>query len=333
METPKYAGSVTLVPERIRAVVQPDIGGGMAVVETESGSTTMTPKSNAKVGRTTKVPYMSGQGTVSRGGGDLVPSEMRFNQNVGQDLVLGTGLNPAVAGLAIDVTVNSRTGKLLRRLNAEPLANVAGYITTLKVAGKSLFVSKKGSKFPLSAFAPSYPQPMNDLNMYTPPAVDIDIQGAFLANDQLSAAFTTDDAPAGRRQAYEGSDYAGDIDFLFGFDSALNVANGATFTLSGDMARSSAILGQLVLQFSDNAAKTLIGPAGVTVDDVQVAGTPLYSNGLSVPAGVFDASTRDPRGAFIGKRITSGQQVVITGTNNTGAAIDVHGGVFCVRRP
>jgi len=284
-------------------------------------------------------PQMGG-----RGGGDDVP-EAEF-LSASQDLGLGIGITALGNAFAIDVEPN--TPKLLGRLTLDALANTPGGLTLAKVGGQSVFASARNvsgvaTQFPLAAFASGNPGTAhaNNANLIAPAAIGVELGGAFLAaaQDRLLGTYETNLIPASRYSAYESVNRRsgqtnmaiGDVNWLFACTPAIALGAGNSTTLTGRAARQ-VVLGQLVLQASDDAAGTLIPFArGISVSEIRVSGRPLESGGAAMSAAPFSFDSAAARLSFLGKSLPGSQELEIDVTNNTAGAVSVLAGCFLVR--
>jgi len=332
------------VTEVIAEVIPSTTKGVSPTVITASGHRAPGPK-GAKVGD--KFTYSKRNPQSGRRGGNNRVGRWSRDPAVSQDVSLPIGRSAALAD-TFDFSAASRTVKVLARLNAAADADTPGFLSAVVVAGQSLFANSKsginGNRFPLEAFD-ALAQGMRDFNnadVLTPGTVAIEVIGGFLnaQTDQVLIDWTTDLVDLDRLAAFEAASKGGQatadigvINWLFCLDNIIagSVAAGADFTLVGKLARSPCLLGQVVIQASDVLTNTIIpGNAGLSINSIEIAGYPTFSGAGVIGPQSFAAQTANPNGAYLGKLLTqAGQEVVITGTNNTPGAVDVLAGIFC----
>lgn len=285
--------------------------------------------------------YARANPQLGRRGGDSIIGSWGSQPENGQDLQLPLGRSAAAAAFAF--SEQSRTSKILARLSLVTDTAKPGFVSELLVAGQNLFCASRpaaGFQFPLTAFDPKhYGQTLfNNADVITPAAVNLQVGGGFLNAqvDAVTGTWTTDLVPVPRLTKYENGDSQstagiGNINWAFPLVPALGLAAGATATLTGRVSRKPVTLGQLVVQVSDPVGHALIpNNTGLTISEISVAGYPVFSATGIVPGAVFAAESADIRGAYLGKVLAdAGQEVTVTVTNNSAAAMDVLAGIWC----
>ncbi len=325
-----------LVTEKAVEVTTKD---GVTTARLESGRTQMVPrgtKAGDSVRYAKKNPQFEGRP------GPAVLGPWSWDPRAGQDLSLPLGSSGAPAA-TFQFQARSRTLKRLGRLNLEVIGDSPAFISEVKVAGDSLICSSRpatGHQIPAAAFDPEFigQSESNMAGVLTPPTVDVLIQGGFLnaQTDVVVGGWDTDLVSAEEEKRFHEaptpSQGLGNINWLFGLEP-VQIAPGAVQTLRGSLARKPCTLGQLVLQASEPGAVNALLPRarGLIIEDISVAGYPLFSGEDSLGAGPFSYDSGNRRGGFIGKRLTSEQQeVTVTVRNDTQVTLDVLGAVWCL---